>query len=200
MTTLITGTSSGVGAELLQYFPNGIGLTRNDIDMDIADAVEKFVIPNNITQLINVAGHDLGGKVDFINHSPNHWYKILNTNLINVIALTQKVLQQNKNAEIVNITSTNNSRYYPNDLIYSLSKKALSEFTKMLRIEYNNITQFKEIELGLTKTNFVNNRYKENHAEKIDLYQMYPCMNVDDVAIRILQFLQSGKEYIKIAL
>lgn len=198
MKTLITGANSGIGLELTQLISDNIGITRDDFDMD---TIGTFNIPNDIDRLINVAGHDLGGKVDFINHDRSSWIKIMNTNLINTIALTQQVLQQNKNAIIVNITSTNNSQYYPNDLIYSLSKKALSDFTKMLRIEYNDYSRFKEIELGLTRTNFVDNRYKENHAEKIDLYNLYSerCMEPTEAAFRIIEFLSSNKGYIKIS-
>lgn len=195
---LVTGTSSGIGKEIVNLLNNHnvISLDRSQFDMD-QQGVFDSVQFNDIDMLFNVAGHDLGGKVDFVTHSTNDWYKIINTNLLNTMSLTQNVLKNNKNAVIINITSTNVDQYYPNDLVYSLTKTALSTFTEYLRIEYSEYkNNFKEVRLGLTKTNFVNNRHKNNHIEKIDLYKMFDYLTPTEVASRIIEFAFSDEQLI----
>jgi short-subunit dehydrogenase len=158
----ITGTSSGVGKELYNVLSKDydvIGLTRNDIDLDYPDRIKEL---GKVDVLVNCAGHDLGGKVKFTEHKFEHWHKIMNTNLISAMRLTQLVLEHNPKAKIVNITSTNNDHFYPGDLVYSLTKKALEEFGRMIQIEFPDST-IKEVRLGLTKTNFNQNRHRLKH-------------------------------------
>ena len=166
---------------------------------DMDTPIPCDIVPDSVSMLINVAGHDVGGKVDFANHLVEHWTRVINTNLIGAMALTQQTLQKNPSAVIVNITSTNVDQYWPNDLVYSLTKTSLSEFTKMLRIEYNNETQFREVRLGLTKTNFVKNRYAVEHAPVDDLYSKYNHLLPEKVAEKIVEFINSGKNFIRIA-
>jgi short-subunit dehydrogenase len=201
MKIIITGTTSGIGQgihNILSQSHDIIALTREAYNMDTENVFETTSF-GPVDMLINCAGHDLGGKVDFINHNSEHWIKILNTNLINAMALTHKVLQDNSNAVIVNIASTNVDQYYPNDLVYSLTKTALSTFTKYLRIEYpHNKANYKEVRLGLTKTNFVKNRYKENHAEIIDLYELYDFLTVEESSTRVANFVFTNDNFIRI--
>lgn len=198
MNIIVTGSSSGIGKSIVNLLKNHnvICFSRSTHDMDIPGIFNECELPV-ADFLFNVAGHGLGGKVDFVSHKFEHWIKILNTNLINTISLTQKVLQKNINATIVNITSTNVDQYYPNDLIYSLSKTTLSTFTDYLRIEYpDRANNFKEVRLGLTKTNFVKNRHKENHIPIIDLYSKYEHLFPDDAAKKIIDFAFSSEQKI----
>lgn len=198
MNIIITGANSGIGKSIVDQLSdhNVHKFSRKIYNMDIPGVFKNCNIPK-CDILFNVAGHDLGGKVDFLNHNFDHWIKILNTNLINTLHLTQLVLQSNLNAKIINITSTNVDQYYPNDLVYSLSKSALSTFTDYLRIEYSeNSDNFKEVRLGLTKTNFVNNRHKEHHIPKIDLYSMYDHLIPKEAAKQIVDFAFSNKQKI----
>lgn len=191
MNITITGTSSGVGKalseELKNKFHNVLCLDRNSLDLSNIDEIMKYNMPQ-CDMLINCAGTDIGGKTLFTEHNQENILTILNTNLISSVLLTRKALKNNSNCKIVNITSTNNNRYYQNNLAYSLSKLALTNFNDMLRVEYPDI-ELLEIRLGLTKTNFNNNRYKNNTEKFIDIYQLYRHLTVKDVIDKILPVL-----------
>ena len=101
--------------------------------------------------------------------------------------LSKKVLSANPNCKIVNITSTNVNRYYPNNLAYSLSKQALSDFGSMLKLDYPDL-QYLEVRLGLTKTNFNNNRYRYNQERYNDVYNNHH-LSVDHAVTRIINVL-----------
>lgn len=198
MDIIVTGSNSGIGKNIVNQLSdhNVYKFSRKTHDMDLLGVYKNCIIPR-CDILFNVAGHDLGGKIDFLNHDYDRWVKILNTNLVNTMHLTQRVLQLNTNAVIVNVTSTNVDQYYPNDLVYSLSKTALSTFTDYLRIEYpDKSNNFKEVRLGLTKTNFVKNRHKENHIPVIDLYSMYDHLLPENAAEQIVDFAFSDKHKI----
>lgn len=171
MNILITGSSSGVGkglATALSNTNNVIGLTRNELDLSNVEHVSMFDLPV-VDMLINCAGTDIGGKIEFTKHSTDEVVKIINTNLIAPVLLTQKALKNNTNCKIVNITSTNNIKYYANNLTYSLTKKALESFTNMLQVEYPK-ANILEVRLGLTKTNFNQNRFKGHEERFNDIY------------------------------
>lgn len=186
-TVLLTGGSSGVGLALHTEFKRQgfevILPTRKDLDLDQPEQVRtsKF---GAVDILVNCAGHDLGGKQSWLNHSAKDWLKILNTNLISPMLLCQQVLINNQQCRVVNITSTNNNRYYANNLVYSLSKKALAEFGAMLTVDYPDINLL-EVRLGLTKTNFNQNRYRTDPARYQEIYNQ-PCLVPDQVAVTII--------------
>jgi len=172
MKILLTGSSSGVGQALYKQLCVDHEITapiRQQLDLLDSDQIINFV-NQRYDMLINCAGTGVGGKIDFVNHNTNNIKDILQTNLIAPVLLSQAVLKHNPQAKIVNITSTNNSRYWPNDLAYSLSKKSLEEFGKMLMIEYPTV-DYLEIRLGLTKTNFNQSRFKNEPNRYTELYQ-----------------------------
>lgn len=189
MTILITGTGSGVGAGLMLALSKSykvIGLTRNDLDLSNIVDVTIFDIPH-IDMLINCAGTDIGGKVEFTKHKSKEVVTIINTNLIAPVLLSQKALRVNSKCKIVNVTSTNNIKYYPNNLAYSLTKKSLESFTNMLRVEYPS-ANILEIRLGLTKTNFNQNRFK-GHEERFNDIYTNKHLTVEEVVEKIEEVL-----------
>lgn len=188
MKILLTGASSGLGQELnlRLHHHNVLSITRSDLDLSNTNSVVNYQV-DSVDMLINCAATGIGGKIDLINHNINDVVTILNTNLLAPVLLTKKALAANPNCKIVNITSTNNNRYYPNDLIYSLSKQALSDFGRMLRVEYPNVNLL-EVRLGLTKTDFNNNRYSNEPGRFVDIYQ-YPHLTVDQAVDKIMSVL-----------
>jgi short-subunit dehydrogenase len=160
MKIIITGTSTGIGKELsnqLSKDHNVVCITRDNLELSNVDAVSNYNMAT-VDLLINCAGTDRGGKIDFTQQDLDSITNILTINLLSPILLSHKALKLNSACKIVNITSTNNKQYWPNNLAYSLSKKALSEFGRMLQVDYPMVN-YLEIQLGLTKTNFNQNRY-----------------------------------------
>lgn len=189
MRILITGSSSGVGQGLLLSLSSShtiIGLSRSVLDLSVTEQVSNFNMPI-IDMLINCAGTDIGGKIEFTKHNTKEVIDIINTNLIAPVILSQKALIKNHQCKIVNVSSTNNIQYYPNNLTYSLTKKSLESFTNMLQIEYPEINIL-EIRLGLTNTNFNGNRYKGHEERFTDVYSN-PHLTVDEVVTRITTVL-----------
>lgn len=202
MKAIITGTTSGVGLSLLnELTTNGVdasGLNRDQIDLSIIESVMAYDMPV-VDMFVNCAGTGIGGKINFLNHIETDIVTIMTTNLISPMILTRKALVANPNCKIVNITSTNNKRYYPNDLAYSLSKLGLSDFGKMLQIELPSCN-YLEVQLGLTKTNFNNNRYKHNMDKFQDIYSSNSHLDSDSVAKRIMTATQdTSLKFIEIA-
>jgi len=197
MEVAITGTSSGVGkclSTLLKATHNVFELTRNACDLDYPDRIESLPF---VDMLINCAGHDLGGKVPFSSHNTLDWQKIISANLVSPMTLSQLAIRKNSEVIIVNITSTNNDKFWPGDLVYSLSKKALEDFGNMLSQEHPNVT-VKEVRLGLTKTNFNNNRHKPNHKSIDNLYDNQHLLP-EDVAEEIYHFIFSADKFLRLA-
>jgi len=189
MRILLTGASSGIGRALKEFLEHDhlvTAPTRDHLDLTRCDQVDRFVT-ESFDMLINCAGTGVGGKTDFVNHNSVLIEEILRVNLLSAISLTQQVLSINPVAKIVNITSTNNKRYYAKDLVYSLSKKALAEFSDMLRIEYPN-TSVLEVRVGLTRTNFNQNRYRHEPDRYQDIYHN-ACQLPEYVAYEITKVL-----------
>lgn len=200
MKILITGTSSGIGQELLgrlQNQHNVVAPTRQQLDLSKIVSVTAYD-PGVCDILINCAGTDHGGKIDFINHQTQQVVDILNVNFVAPVILSKHALAHNARCKIVNITSTNNNRYYANNLSYSLSKKALSEFGTMLKVDYPDV-EYLEIRLGLTKTNFNQNRYRENLDRFVDIYQNTHLTVTQAVDAMMPVIFDSDVKFIEIA-
>ena len=193
MNIAITGTSSGIGQELSKKLSNDhtiISISRDVLELSDLDKVNDYIVPN-VDMLINCAGTDLGGKIEFTQHDSQSVVNILTTNLLAPVLLSQKTLTANLNCKIVNITSTNNKRYWPHNLAYSLSKQSLSTFGSMLQIEYPSIN-YLEVQLGLTKTNFNNNRYV-GYKERFNDVYVNPHLTVEQAVEKILNVLFDNK-------
>lgn len=201
MKILLTGSSSGVGKELKNILSASHEVDcpdRSELDLSDPTAVMKY-ITQSYDMLINCAGTGVGGKVDFVNHDSFHVQEILQVNLISVVTLTHQALKFNPKCKIVNITSTNNNRYWPNDLAYSLSKKSLEIFGSMLLVEYPN-TPYLEVRLGLTKTSFNNNRYKHSPDRFHNIYSSAQHLMPTDVAKTIVDnIFNNNVKYIEVS-
>ena len=137
MNITITGTTRGLGAELkslaeLKYTVKSLNRPAYDLenletlrDIDFADA--DILILN--------AGHQLGGKLFFSDHSPEDWTRIVYCNLVGNLYLIQQYLQQRGQGTVVVISSAVVSKPVDDCLVYSATKSALSNAVSNLQLE-----------------------------------------------------------------
>ena len=197
MKYLITGTTSGIGKAVKKQIQGHeiFEINRADVDLNEPDLVKSINLPVVDYAILN-AGHDMGGGVPFTEHDPNSIQKVLNCNLVSNVLLTQKLLKNNPETVIVFITSTNVNKQYPNNLAYNLSKLGLKNLYDLIKIDYPD-SKVKEARIGLTKTEFNNNRHKDNHKPINNLYAM-EHMTPENVAESILYLLDSETDFLEI--
>jgi len=199
MKILLTGSSSGIGKSLkdiLQVEHTVIAPLRSELDLSSLQSVQAIDVDCDI--LVNCAGTGIGGKLPFVDHRHTDIVDIFNVNLISPVLLSQRVLQKNPQCKIVNITSTNNNHYWPNDLVYSLTKKSLADFGKMLKTDHPDCRVL-EVRVGLTKTNFNSARYQNDPERYQDIY-VYPHLDADTVANKIVDIMFDDRvKYIEIS-
>ena len=185
MKILITGTTSGIGAATakllkLQYH-DVIELNRSELDLTDIQAVTDYNLPE-IDCLINNAG---GGAKDDQSK--------VNLNFLAPVILARKAYQQNPKVIIVNVTSSYVNKYWGNDLIYSVSKKALAAFRLGFRVDYPDAIII-EIRPGLTRQQY------DDDGDVLDIFNDWRRENPDitfmapeDVANAISQAIQKRK-------
>lgn len=185
MKILITGTTSGIGAATvkllkLQYH-DVIELNRSELDLTDIQAVTDYNLPE-IDCLINNAGGK--GRTD---------QDTVNLNFLSPVILARKAYQQNPNVIIVNVTSSYVNKYWGNDLMYSVSKKALAAFRLDMRVDHPN-AMIIEIRPGLTRQKY------DNDGDVLDIFNDWRRENPDitfmapeDVANAISQAIQKRK-------
>ena len=174
---IITGTSSGIGLELVKISSKEgfkvISLSRSDLSLkpsngvrhlnfDITDekSVDNLIhiIKNeygNIDILINNAGKLINKP--FENISRDDLYSVFDVNVFGVFNLIQKLLPFfKKNSHVVNISSVGGlvgSSKFPGLTAYSSSKGALNILTEVLAEEYaERGPKFNSLSLGSVNT------------------------------------------------
>ncbi len=205
MTIIITGTSSGIGFALAEYFGKKghhvYGLSRKNIDSeyfktiptDITDneqiknaVTEILKTENQIDVLINNAGMGMVGAVE--DSTKEDITKLFNLNLIGAVQMMSGVLPKmrgQKNGKIINISSIGSEMGLPFRGFYSASKAALDKTTEAIRYEvYPWNIKVCSLHLGDIKTNIAENRVKTNVSEPYQTVfnKVYSLMNshVDD--------------------
>lgn len=187
---IITGTSSGIGLELVKiYSKNGfrvISLSRSDLPLLGLDGVEHInfdisekesldklislvenkykridVLINNAGKLINKSFKDL---------SKDDLYNIYDVNVFGVISLIQSLLPFfKKDSHVVNISSIggiSGSSKFPGLTAYSSSKGALNILTEVLAEEFKESGPiFNSLSLGSVNTPMLNQAFPGYQAQ-----------------------------------
>ena len=204
---IITGTSSGIGLELVKIFSKEdfkvISLSRSDlsikplngvrhINFDITDekSVDNLIdiIQNeykNIDILINNAGKLINKP--FKNISRDDLYSVFDVNVFGVFNLIQKLLPFfKKNSHVVNISSVGGlvgSSKFPGLTAYSSSKGALNILTEVLAEEFaESGPKFNSLSLGSVNTPMLKEAFPGYSAK----------VNPDEMASFIFNFANTA--------
>ncbi len=169
-------------------------LTRNqDIQNLVDTTVKQF---GGIDILINNAG--MFDTAPFEKMDEAHWDDMLNLNLRSVYKLTQKVIPvmlENNRGSIVHISSILGLISAPGTAAYSVSKGALTHFSRSIAIEYGpRGIRSNAICPGMIETDMTADIRKDKTREK-ELLKTYPLRRFgapEDVA-RACLFLASDE-------
>ena len=193
---IITGTSSGIGLELVKiYSKNGynvISLSRSDLPAKGLVGVEHMnfdiskkeslvnlvnlvknkykkidILVNNAGKLINKSFKDL---------SKDDLYDIYDVNVFGVISLIQCLLPFfKKDSHVVNISSIggiSGSSKFPGLTAYSSSKGALNILTEVLAEEFKESgPKFNSLSLGSVNTTMLNKAFP-GYKDQVDPNEM----------------------------
>lgn len=212
-TIIITGASAGIGKALAEYFGKKghrvYGLSRKQVESQYftsipTDITEKEQIDNAINQilekekqidvLINNAGMGMVGAVE--DATKEDITKLFNLNLVGAVQMITAVMptmREQKEGQIINISSIGSEMGLPFRGFYSASKSALDKVTEAMRYEVNQWNvEVCTLHLGDIKTNIADHRVKSNISKPYELIfnKVYALMNAH---------VDSGTEPIEVA-
>lgn len=204
-TILITGSSSGIGFALAEYFGKKghavYGLSRKNIDNSYFKTIPTDITDNeqiiasvsqilktekNIDVLINNAGMGMVGAVE--DSTKEDIWKLFNLNLVGAVQAMAAVMpnmRAHQSGKIINVSSIGSEMGLPFRGFYSASKAALDKVTEAMRYEvYPWNIQVCSLHLGDIKTKIAENRVqvKVSEAYQKVFDNTYEVMNshVDD--------------------
>ena len=193
---IITGTSSGIGLELVKIYSeegfNVISLSRSDLPLNSLNGIRhiKFDITSDesIHDLVNIIQNEYktvdvlinnAGKLinkSFKDLSKEDFYSVFDVNLFGVVNLIQKLLPFfNNDSHVVNISSVGGligSSKFRGLTAYSSSKGALNILTEVLAEEFKeNGPKFNSLSLGSVNTPMLNEAFPGYEA-RVDPHEM----------------------------
>jgi meso-butanediol dehydrogenase / (S,S)-butanediol dehydrogenase / diacetyl reductase len=163
--TVITGGGGGIGAATAQLFAqHGARVVIADIDPDLAkrtaehigasawpivtdvrDADQVAALAQSVLDrfgridvLVNNVGHWLRHPGNFVDTDPQLWDELYRINLHHVFLVTHAFLPAmvgRRSGSIVNVSSVEGLRGYPEDPVYAAFKAAVIHFTRSLAVQ-----------------------------------------------------------------
>jgi NAD(P)-dependent dehydrogenase (short-subunit alcohol dehydrogenase family) len=209
---IITGTSRGIGYELVALFAdaghNVLALSRNDVPVsgmgmdnchcfpcDITDKndikkVTQFLTDNwkKVDVLINNSGYLVNKP--FMKLNKQDFLDSFEVNIFGVVTMTQVVMPfMKKDSHVVNISSmggVENSLKFPGLSAYSSSKGALITLTQVLAEEYKETgPSFNVLALGAVQTEMLEEAFPGYKAP----------LSAKEMASYIMDFSLKGNKY-----
>lgn len=200
MTIIITGTSTGIGFALAEYFGKKghsvYGLSRKTVTSDSfisisTDITNKKNIDSAIAEilkyetridvLINNAGMGMVGAVE--DAKQEEILQLMNLNVVGSVQMISAVLPKMREqnfGKIINVSSIGSEMGLPFRGFYSASKSALDKITEAIRYEvYPWKIEVCSLHLGDIKTNIAENRVKSEVSApyKVVFEKVYSLMN-----------------------
>jgi len=175
---------SGGSGDLAQNFKNEYSDKykiytpgREIFDVTNEDSIIEYIHDKDIDVLINNAGSIHPKRI--IESDSNLWINDINVNLIGTYLCTKHVLIKNKDAIIINISSSAGFMHYPDWSSYCSAKSAVITFTKCLSSDNYNAyclcpgaidTKFRDglniINNNMMSTSYVSNKINEVISNK----------------------------------
>lgn len=195
-TYVITGSTSGIGKELVKVFSENktdtvfAGYRNKDkiptsyssnityfyIDMEKEDTITEAAnyIKSKIEKidtLINVAGNVVAGPIEKI--EINRLRRQFEVNTFSHILFTQNLIEKLKNGKIINISSESSYGHFPFISPYCASKRALDIFFNALELENHKNIKIISVKPGVIKTSIWEKSVQANlqYLEGCEEYQ-----------------------------
>jgi len=218
----VTGASSGIGASVskmlvargakvvgaarssktLESMADTLGNNFLPWPMDVTDGTSVANIPatlpeawQDISAVINNAGHDTGGRERLDECEPDELARIIEVNVIGMIRVARTFAAhflEHGGGDIVNVGSTSGHFAISNDAAYVSSKFAINGLTRALRADYEGCgIRIIEVSPGEVRTGFAQARYHDDAKQAALFYERFPAvLEADDVARTIIFALE----------
>ncbi len=130
--------------------------------------------------LVNCAGHDVGGRTEFLRSRIDDAVSVLDTNVVGLVRLTHALvplMERAVPADVVTIGSVDGLRAAAGLAAYSASKFAVHGFTAALRDELAPAgIRVTEVLPGMTRSGFAAARWHGDEARAGDYYARFPAL------------------------
>jgi len=201
MNIWMTGSSSGIGAKLLQGLVTSghrvTAPTRQQIDLNNTIKVDLGCYD----VVILCAGVDLGGQQSFCEQESQDWHTTLQVNLITSMDIVQQYYRQRGSqwSKIIIFGSTVTDHFWPGKLVYTVSKLALEGFCRGLRQELPPTMGITVIRPGLTRTGFHRRRHhgRISEQQEREWYDSMPCLEPQVFLQPVLDVINDTKHHIR---
>lgn len=162
------------------------------LSFDVRNSDEVFSAINslpenwkNIDVLINNAGN-AHGLDPIADGNPDDWNAMMDGNVKGLLYVSQpiiRLMKENQNGQIINISSVAARQTYANGVVYCASKKAVDVISEGMRLE---LTEFgirvTNIQPGAVETDFSKVRFKGDDGRAATVYTGYEPLLPEDIA------------------
>jgi NAD(P)-dependent dehydrogenase (short-subunit alcohol dehydrogenase family) len=143
--TLIVADIDEASAQAVAKGIEGAGGTASALTIDVRDRAQLTAMRDGVLAdhgqldiLVNNVGHWVDLPPSFVESEPEHWQALYEVNFLHVMLASRLFLPsmlERRSGCILNVSSIEGMRGYPQDTVYGAFKAAVIQFTKSLAIE-----------------------------------------------------------------